>query len=69
MMPSPTPLRFRVTCRHCRRVALTASRVTDPEADQLREHLARHYPDTAPPPGAHIGETLEHFDVARTEAP
>lgn len=68
-MPDLTPRHFRVTCRHCRRVILTASRVADAEADWLREHLARSHPSAMLPPGADIGGTLGHFDVARADAP
>ena len=68
-MADQNPPRFRVTCRHCRRAILTASRVTDAEAKQLRDHLTRHHPNVAPLPGADMGGTLRHCDVARTEAP
>ncbi len=66
-MPDTTPPRFDVRCRHCRRVILSASRVTDAEADQLREHLARDHPGVAPPANADVGGTLGHFDVERCD--
>jgi hypothetical protein len=64
-MADQNPPRFRVTCRHCRRAILSASRVTNAEADQLRGHLVRHHPTEAPPHGANLGGTLAHFDVER----
>ena len=61
---------YRVTCRRCREVVLTARRILADEVRALTAHLAHGHPDAVEPGDAlpRLGVLLEFFDVQR-EAP
>ncbi len=59
--------RFVVTCTHCKRTVVIASRVTGAELDRLQAHLLACCPSEVVGPYPGVEATLRHFRVTSTD--